>query len=137
MSEPVLNAAHPIWLQLSPPQVERVIRQLTAQGGMQGLLIDKIDHLRVAVSLALADFHSKKLSISRSTLTALRIWTAFSPDGSARGLKEIAAEVGISPSSTHRYVDTLVIVGLLERTAERKYRLPVTQGEPPDADTQQ
>jgi hypothetical protein len=63
--------------------------------------------------------------LSRSLLRGLSILTCFGPDGGSRGIVEIAEELGMSPSTTHRYALTLVELGLLERCPDtRKYRLP-------------
>lgn len=63
--------------------------------------------------------------MSRSLLRGLSLLTAFGPDGGARGIVELADELGMSPSTAHRYALTLVEVGLLERCPRtRKYRLP-------------
>jgi len=51
--------------------------------------------------------------------------TGFGPDGGSRGIVELADELGMSPSTAHRYALTLVELGLLERCPKtRKYRLP-------------
>ncbi|HEY2536895.1 MAG TPA: helix-turn-helix domain-containing protein [Solirubrobacteraceae bacterium] len=64
--------------------------------------------------------------LSRSLLRGLSILTCFGPDGGPRGIVEIAEDLGMSPSTTHRYALTLVELGLLERCPDtRKYRLPV------------
>ena len=39
------------------------------------------------------------------------------------GIADIADELGMSRSTTHRYVITLVALGYLEQGASRKYRL--------------
>ena len=63
--------------------------------------------------------------LSRSLLRGLSILTCFGPDGGSRGIVEIAEDLGMSPSTTHRYALTLVELGLLERCPNtRKYRLP-------------
>jgi hypothetical protein len=65
--------------------------------------------------------------LSRSLLRGLSILTCFGPDGSERGIVELAADLGMSPSTAHRYALTLVELGLLERCPRsRKYRLPAT-----------
>ncbi len=64
--------------------------------------------------------------LSRSLLRGLSILTCFGPDGGPRGIVEIAEDLGMSPSTTHRYALTLVELGLLERCPDtRKYRLPI------------
>lgn len=65
--------------------------------------------------------------LSRSLLRGLSILTRFGPDGGPRGIVELAGDLGMSPSTAHRYAFTLVEVGLLERCPKtRKYRLPGT-----------
>jgi hypothetical protein len=63
--------------------------------------------------------------LSRSLLRGLSLLTGFGPDGGERGIVELAEDLGMSPSTAHRYALTLVEVGLLERCPRtRKYRLP-------------
>jgi hypothetical protein len=63
--------------------------------------------------------------LSRSLLRGLSLLTGFGPDGEERGIVELAEDLGMSPSTAHRYALTLVEVGLLERCPRtRKYRLP-------------
>jgi hypothetical protein len=63
--------------------------------------------------------------LSRSLLRGLSVLTCFGPENEERGIIELAELLGMSPSTTHRYVATLVELGLLERsTRSRKYRLP-------------
>ena len=63
--------------------------------------------------------------LSRSLLRGLSILTRFDPATPERGIVELAGELGMSPSTTHRYAQTLVRLGLLERCpTTRKYRLP-------------
>jgi DNA-binding MarR family transcriptional regulator len=65
--------------------------------------------------------------LSRSLLRGLSLLTCFGPDGGERGIVEMAADLGMSPSTAHRYAVTLVELGLLERCPDsRKYRLPGT-----------
>jgi len=63
--------------------------------------------------------------LSRSLLRGLSLLTGFGPDGQQRGIVELADDLGMSPSTAHRYALTLVELGLLERCPRtRKYRLP-------------
>jgi IclR helix-turn-helix domain len=63
--------------------------------------------------------------LSRSLLRGLSLLTGFGPDGEERGIVELADDLGMSPSTAHRYALTLVELGLLERCPRtRKYRLP-------------
>jgi hypothetical protein len=64
--------------------------------------------------------------LSRSLLRGLSLLTGFGPDGEQRGIVELADDLGMSPSTAHRYALTLVELGLLERDPRtRKYRLPL------------
>ncbi len=40
-----------------------------------------------------------------------------------RGIADVADELGMSRSTTYRYMSTLVLLGFLEKVADRKYRL--------------
>ncbi len=62
--------------------------------------------------------------LSRSLLRGLSVLTCFNGHGESRGIIDLASQLGMSPSTTHRYVTTLVELGLLERCPKtRKYRL--------------
>ncbi len=61
--------------------------------------------------------------LSRSLLRGFAILTCFARDGRERGILELADELGMSPSTAHRYALTLVELGLLEQCPQsRKYR---------------
>ena len=60
---------------------------------------------------------------SQSLERGLAILTCFTPDRPVLGIADVADELGISRSTTHRYVITLVALGYLEQGASRKYRL--------------
>lgn len=63
--------------------------------------------------------------LSRSLLRGLSILTRFGPSGESRGIVELASDLDMSPSTAHRYAQTLIELGLLERCPNsRKYRLP-------------
>jgi len=53
----------------------------------------------------------------------LAILGCFTPARPVLGIADIADELGMSRSTTHRYVITLVALGYLEQGASRKYRL--------------
>ncbi len=62
--------------------------------------------------------------LSRSLLSGLLVLSCFPPDGGYMGIAELARVLGMNTSTTHRYVTTLLAVGLLERdAATRRYRL--------------
>src|SRR6202044_1155708 len=60
---------------------------------------------------------------SQSLERGLAILGCFSPTRPVLGISDIADELGMSRSTTHRYVITLVELGYLEQGASRKYRL--------------
>ncbi len=60
---------------------------------------------------------------SQSLERGLAILSCFTPARPVLGIADIADELGMSRSTTHRYVITLVALGYLEQGASRKYRL--------------
>jgi IclR family pca regulon transcriptional regulator len=60
---------------------------------------------------------------SQSLERGLAILGCFTPAKPVLGIADIADELGMSRSTTHRYVITLVALGFLEQGASRKYRL--------------
>jgi IclR family transcriptional regulator, pca regulon regulatory protein len=60
---------------------------------------------------------------SQSLERGLAILSCFTPQRPVMGIADIADELGMSRSTTHRYVITLVALGYLEQGASRKYRL--------------
>jgi IclR family pca regulon transcriptional regulator len=60
---------------------------------------------------------------SQSLERGLSILGCFTSDRPVLGIADIADELGMSRSTTHRYVVTLLALGYLEQGARRKYRL--------------
>jgi IclR family pca regulon transcriptional regulator len=60
---------------------------------------------------------------SQSLERGLAILGCFTPQRPVLGIADIADQLGMSRSTTHRYVITLVALGYLEQGASRKYRL--------------
>jgi IclR family transcriptional regulator, pca regulon regulatory protein len=60
---------------------------------------------------------------SQSLERGLAILGCFTPTRPVLGIADIAEELDMSRSTTHRYVITLVALGYLEQGASRKYRL--------------
>lgn len=60
---------------------------------------------------------------SQSLERGLAILAAFTSERPVMGIAEIAGELGMSRSTTHRYVTTLLELGYLEQGPSRKYRL--------------
>ena len=63
-------------------------------------------------------------SLSHSLLIGLQVLTCFPLDGTQRGVAEIAKQLDMNNSTVHRYMSTLMRIGLLEQdTYTRHYRL--------------
>lgn len=60
---------------------------------------------------------------SQSLERGLAILGCFTPERPILGIADIAEDLGMSRSTTHRYVITLVALGFVEQDASRKYRL--------------
>jgi len=60
---------------------------------------------------------------SQSLERGLAILACFTPERNVLGISDLADDLGMSRSTTHRYVITLVELGYLEQNAARKYRL--------------
>src|SRR6204780_4067643 len=72
---------------------------------------------------AWADPNLREPRYSQSLERGLAILGCFTPKRPVLGIADIADELGMSRSTTHRYVITLVALGYLEQGASRKYRL--------------
>ncbi|HEY2536057.1 MAG TPA: IclR family transcriptional regulator [Solirubrobacteraceae bacterium] len=60
---------------------------------------------------------------SQSLARGLAIMECFKPGRSVLGIADIADQLGMSRSTTHRYLTTLVALGYMEQDRSRKYRL--------------
>lgn len=67
--------------------------------------------------------HEPESRFSQSLDRGLMILEMFTPQRPLIGVKEIAEELGLRPSTTHRYLTTLVALGYLTQDSSRKYRL--------------
>ena len=81
---------------------------------------DKPDDKRGA---AWSDPDLREPRYSQSLERGLAILGCFSSNRPVLGIADIADNLGMSRSTTHRYVITLVALGYLEQGASRKYRL--------------
>jgi DNA-binding MarR family transcriptional regulator len=98
------------------------------QGGTISLLLSAVRDASWALAPASderalpAQMDDRRLS--RSLLSGLLVLSCFPEDGGYLGVAELARMLGMNTSTTHRYVTTLLSVGLLERDAgTRRYRL--------------
>jgi IclR family pca regulon transcriptional regulator len=60
---------------------------------------------------------------SASLVAGLLMLTCFTAEHPVRGIAEMAEELDLGRSTTHRYASTLVTLGYLEQGPSRKYRL--------------
>jgi DNA-binding MarR family transcriptional regulator len=108
-----------IKIELSKAQINQIVREAAQDDGLLGLL-GGLEGLDVRASSVPMDDGR----LSRSLLRGLMVLTSFPPDGVGRAVTDVAHELHMGASTTHRYVSTLVEVGLLERDpVSRKYRL--------------
>jgi DNA-binding MarR family transcriptional regulator len=119
---------------LTDAQVEQVLREAAHSPQLESLLpeVSQLDALsRVALPL-LGD-----ASYSRSALRALLVLNALPPDGSERELTDLARQLAISPSTTHRYMHTWMALGLVEQDprSRRYHRTPASRTDRERAET--
>ena len=109
-------------IELSTAQVEAVVRAAAGGGSVSVLLSGRAD-LSEALAPALERLDDPRLS--RSLLAGLVMLASFPADGSYLGNAHLARMLDMNPSTAHRYISTLVAVGLLERAPDsRRYRRP-------------
>lgn len=127
-----------IAIALSPAQIEQVIRSAgnASNGTVSSLLVAALDNahsapnsdqqarrsLHEATRRALANALGDP-QLSQSLLRGLAILSCYGPERQWRAIIDLARELSMSPSTTHRYVKTLRAVGLLEQNpTTREYR---------------
>jgi hypothetical protein len=128
-----------VTITLSPLQVEKVVREAgrSPNGTVSSLLLAALDSayepaaesgggrsepLQKATRAALEDALEDP-QLSQSLLRGLAILASYGPERPWRAIIDLAGQLGMSPSTTHRYVKTLRAVGLLEQNpTTREYR---------------
>jgi hypothetical protein len=131
-----------ITIALSPTQVDAVVRAAShgqvpsiaamiansiarSRGDANGRRHGGESPGQTGASVDLLPTNADDPRLSRSLLRGFSLLAGFGPDGAERGIVELANDLGMSPSTAHRYALTLVELGLLERCPKtRKYRLP-------------
>ena len=130
-----------ITIALSPTQVDAVLRAAADERApsIANIIAGSLARARddhgdgdgdgdASAGVAGGDLFSREIDdprLSRSLLRGFSLLAGFGPGGVERGIVELAGELGMSPSTAHRYALTLVELGLLERCPRtRKYRLP-------------
>jgi len=105
---------------LDEAQVNQVIKAASGTGDLS----HRLASLGEALVLDTEHPQLNDRRLSRSLLTGLLMYVSFPKDGSSLGIKELSTRIKANPSTTHRYLTTLVAVGLLERDPDsRRYHL--------------
>lgn len=105
----------PVVITLSPTQVAGVLR--SASGSVLAALLSEHTDMRDIAS------RIDVRQMSGSLFNGLLILTRLPADGSLMRNAELALTLGMSQTTVHRYLQTLVAVGLVEHdAATRKYR---------------
>lgn len=113
-----------ISIELTSTQLERVVRRNSNTDTVSNLLRGLSERGTTAA-------HFKELAksprMSRSLLLGLLVLASFPTDGTALAVTDVATRLDMSPSTTHRYLTTLLAVGVLEQDPRtRRYRVPVS-----------
>jgi predicted transcriptional regulator len=115
------EATDPVYIELTQAQVDRVVRGASGSGTMSALLAG-LSGVRQTLEESPQQIEDRRLS--RSLLSGLLLLACFPTDGAYLSNTEVARRVGMNMSTAHRYISTLVSVGLLERDpGTRHYRL--------------
>jgi hypothetical protein len=114
-------------IELSKSQIDQVVRS-AGQGGTLSVLLAAVEDPRWPLSLEADEWaqpaQMDDRRLSRSLLSGLIVLSCFPADRGYLGIAELARMLKMNTSTTHRYVTTLLAVGLLERDpSTRKYRL--------------
>jgi DNA-binding MarR family transcriptional regulator len=113
-------------IELTRPQIDRVVRESGHGSDVSNLLRGLAEGGSLASRY---ESLSESPRLSRSLLLGLLVLATFPGDGDSLAVTDVAGRLGMSPSTTHRYMTTLLAVGLLEQDPRtRRYRMPVKAG---------
>ncbi|MHB8241725.1 MAG: helix-turn-helix domain-containing protein [Solirubrobacteraceae bacterium] len=111
-------------IELTPAQVRHVVDAARKEGSMVALLSHRCE---LGEPLEFSQAWLENPSLSRSLLIGLLMLSAFPSDGSYIGNATLAKTLDLNSSTCHRYLSTLLEIGLVERDPHtRHYRLPPT-----------
>ncbi len=116
-----------VMIELSKSQVDQVVRG-AGEGGTMSILLSALRDPDWTLAIDSEDWsYPEQLDdrrLSRSLLSGLLVLSCFPADGGYLGIAELARMLDMNTSTTHRYVTTLLAVGLIERDpATRRYRV--------------
>jgi hypothetical protein len=111
-----------ITIELTRAQVDQVVRR-SSEGSPVSNILHGLAEGGLASSFPAL---SESPRLSRSLLLGLLVLAAFPTNGEALAVSDVATRLGLSPSTTHRYMTTLLAVGLLEQDSRsRRYSVPL------------
>jgi len=118
-----------VCVELTDAQVEGIVRAAAdTRGPSLSLLLSGLIAEQAISESSLEQRHWAELEsgrLSHSLFRGLLILALFISGDGGKGVVDVARQLGLSPSTTHRYISTLVAFGLLvQDPATRKYRLP-------------
>jgi hypothetical protein len=116
-----------VMIELSQSQVDQVVRG-AGEGGTMSILLSALRDPDWTLAVDSEDWsypeQMEDRRLSRSLLSGLLVLSCFPADGGYLGIAELARMLDMNTSTTHRYVTTLLAVGLIERDpATRRYRI--------------
>lgn len=119
-----VTSIKPTLVWLSMEQIRQVVRNTSGSGGPSILSAlcglgggEQVCRRELECCYAMRS----QGAVSNSLLRGLIVLACFLPD-LERGVAELAAQLELNLSTTHRYTATLHALGLIERTPSRKYR---------------
>ena len=123
------SPAGQVCVELTNAQVESIVRATAdARGPSLSLLLSGLIAEQAISESSLEQRYWAELEsgrLSHSLFRGLLILALFISGEEGRGVVDVARQLGLSPSTTHRYITTLVAFGLLvQDPSTRKYRLP-------------
>jgi DNA-binding MarR family transcriptional regulator len=112
-----------ISIELTRTQVDRVVRSASTRDFASNLIRGLTDN---ETPLPNYETLTDSPRLSRSLLLGLLVLACFPEDGSTVAVTQVAGRLGMSASTTHRYMTTLLAVGLLEQDSRtRRYRVAI------------
>ncbi len=113
-ARPRPGADDSIRIALDPTQINEVLRVARGSGSL---------HLSHLVGGDLDRLVTDDVKLSRSLVRGLLTYVTIPDDGRDIGVAEVARQLHMNTSTAHRYITTLMAVGLIERHPRtRRYR---------------
>jgi hypothetical protein len=115
-----------ISIELSKAQIDQVVRD-AGRGGTMSVLLSAISAPDWALAFDPEHWPPPQMEdrrLSRSLLLGLFVLSCFTVAGKDLGIADVAKMLRMETSTTHRYITTLLAVGLLKQDpSTRRYRL--------------